>query len=266
MPFFQTLPNFSWLIIGHDTFGPQDEVLKGNTVTSHNPDHSHNSQSTWPNEDMHNSKLQTLNSELWNIALNWIAIHSGPDLSIWISLLHLYIVYCLIVLVVLTITYVPWLLYPSLYYLALVLFWMYLAMTLPSHLMFYLAWNYKVPVSCNHSTVRILKSSGSIPCAIKTHPHSASWISVLLLLHLSSPHLIELQALILKPEPMPEIPRLQQKVGAVHKLKPTSRTLHLASLWWSSIPTLNSKPQVIWYQYQCFVTGELNRCDTLTQW
>ena len=40
---------------------------------------------------------------------------------------------------------------------------------------------------------------------------------------------------------MSEIPRHQQKVGAVHELKPTSRTLRLASLQWSSIPTPNSE-------------------------
>ena len=68
-----------------------------------------------------------------------MAIHLGPDLSIWITLLHPYISYCLIVLVVLALAYVPLLLYPSLYCLALVPFRMYLAMTLPTRLMFRLA-------------------------------------------------------------------------------------------------------------------------------
>ena len=72
-----------------------------------------------------NSELRTSNTELWSIAPNWIVIHLGPDLSIWISLLHPYVSYCFIVLVVLTLAYVPLLLYPSPYCLALVPFRMY---------------------------------------------------------------------------------------------------------------------------------------------
>ena len=133
-----------------------------------------------------NSKLQTSDTELRNVTPNRIAIHLGPDLSIWITLLHPYVSYCLIVLVVLALTYALLLLYPSLYCLTLVPFQMYLVMTLLTHLMFCLTWNYKVPVSCNYSTVQISKLSGSIPCTIKTCRHSASCIPVLLLLLLTS--------------------------------------------------------------------------------
>ena len=81
---------------------------------------------------------QKRNSEtqLRNATPNRIVIHIGPDLSIWITLLHPYVSYCLIVLVVLALTYVSLLLYPSLYCLTLVPFRMYLTMTLLTRLMF----------------------------------------------------------------------------------------------------------------------------------
>ena len=162
----------------------QKSTLVFSFVMSCNPDHSTkqkymqtpNSEHQTPNSEHQtlNSEHQTLNSKPQTVTLDQIAIHSGLNLSIWISLLHPYISYCLIVLVVLTLAYVPWLLYPFLYCLTLVPFWMYLAMTLPSCLMFCLARNYKVPTTCNHSAVWISKSSGYIPCTIKTCPHSDS--------------------------------------------------------------------------------------------
>ena len=74
----------------------------------------------------------------------------------------------------------------------------------PSCLMSCLAQNYKVPVSCNYSAVCILKSSGSIPCTIKTHPHSDS---CLLYLDLSLSLLSQTSA-SLNPKPTSEIPGL----------------------------------------------------------
>ena len=129
-----------------------------------------------------NSELQTSDTELRNVTPNQIAIHLGPDLSIWITLLHPYVSYCLIVLVVLALTYALLLRYPSLYCLTLVPFQMYLVMTLLTHLMFCLTWNYKVPVSCIYSAVWTLKLSGSNSCMIKTCPHSVSCTPELLLL------------------------------------------------------------------------------------
>ena len=130
-----------WNAVQEFQWVPEDPEVCGSTqrctVMTHNPDHSHNSECTWPN--CANSELWTSNTKLRNVTPNRIAIHSHPDLSIGISLLHPYISHCLIVLVDLALAYVPWLLYPSLYCPALVPFQMYFAMTLPSHLMFCLA-------------------------------------------------------------------------------------------------------------------------------
>ena len=85
--------------------------------------------------------------------------------------------YCLEILVVLVVLTLAYVRNPPLYCLALVLFRMYLAKTLPTCLMFCLAWNYKVLVSCIYSTIRISKLSGSSLRAIKsrTHSDSCSW-------------------------------------------------------------------------------------------
>ena len=132
-----------------------------------------------------NSKPRTLNSEMQLQAKLWYTL-ACPDLFIWITLLHPCVSYCLIILVVLTLAYDLLLLYPILYCLTLVPFRMYFTMTLLTHLVFCLAWNYKVPVSCIYSTVRILKSSGSNSCASKSRSHSASCTLELFLLLLTS--------------------------------------------------------------------------------
>ena len=68
-------------------------------------------------------------------------------------------------------------------------------------------------------------------------------------------------------EPPSEISRLQQKVGTVHKLKPTSRHLHLASLRWSPVQTPNSKfwipnypPMTCVVPWSCLGDYSLNHC------
>ena len=141
---------------------------------------------------------------------------------------YIFLVDLIMFLVVLTLTNDP---NPSPFCLTLVPFCMYLVIFLPPHLMSCLAQNYKVPVSCNYSAVYISKSSGSTstqlrhvltltlaPCYILNSCSIVSpWIS----------------ASLPDPEPTSEIPRQQQKVGTVHEQRPMSRSLHLASLWWS---------------------------------
>ena len=127
-----------------------------------------------------------------------------------------------------------------LYCLALVPFWMYLAVTLPTYLVFHLTWNYKVPVSCIYSAVWISKLSGS----------SSVQLSLILTLTLALELLLLLltslcsypQTLLPNSEPPSEITRLWQKVGTVHELKPMSRNplSHFTSVKFC----MNSKLQI----------------------
>ena len=126
-------------------------------VMSCNLDHSKHS-AEWRYA---NSKHWTPNSKLQTVTLNQITIHSDHVLCIWFSLLHPYMSYCLYCSHsrICSVTPVPLTLLSHTCSIPNV---PHYDPSISSHVC--LAWNYKVPVSCNYSAVRISKSSGSNSC------------------------------------------------------------------------------------------------------
>ena len=143
-----------------------------------------------------------------------------PSAPVWFLLSYcLVILVILVVLVVLVHAYVP---NPSLYCLALVPFQVYLTMTLLICLVFCLTWNYKVPRHVSIPQFEYWNCLALTLVKISLHPHSDS--CPLNSCCYSQPHSsCNSEPRFRIPEPLSEISRLWQKVGAVHKLKPTSR-------------------------------------------
>ena len=131
--------------------------------------------------------------------------------------------------------------------LTLALFCRYLIMFLLPHLMSCLAQNYKVPMSWNYSTVHISKSSGSTPAQLR-HVLTLTLASCI-----SNSCSLSCLTLNLGLTPWPQtyvwntwtMTEGRHSAWSCHELKPMSRSLHLASLQWSSVPTLNFKSRTL---------------------